>query len=87
MKSHSVAVFRPSATASFPPEETPDVEKILMRPNNVKLEAFPVRVAWGFASAVLLLIVLSLMLVVAGYAGSIFAPDLEPKTLSSSWGE
>jgi len=57
-----------------------------MRPNSVKLEAFAVRLAWGFGSAVLLLIVLSIMLVVAGYAGSIFTPDLEPQTLSSSWG-
>jgi hypothetical protein len=84
MRSHSVAVTRQPATASFPPEETPDVEKILLRPNNVMLEAFTVRLAWGFASAVLLLIALSLMLVVAGYAGSMFAP--EPKTLSSSSG-
>jgi hypothetical protein len=60
------------------------VEKILMRPNNVKLETFTVRLAWGFESAGLLLIVVSLLLAVAGCAGSIFAPDLEPKTLSSS---
>ena len=64
-----------------------DLEQNLMRPNNVKLEAFTVRLAWGFVSTVLLLVVMSLLMVVAGYAGSIFAPDLEPRTVSSSWGE
>jgi hypothetical protein len=64
---------------------TDDMEKILMRPNNLRLEAFIVRLAWGFASTVLLLMVVSLLLVVADSAGSIFAPDLQHKTLSSSW--
>ena len=57
----------------------------LMGPNNVKLEAFTVRLAWAFACAVLVLAVVSFLLVVAGYAGSVFAPDVQPKTLSTSW--
>jgi hypothetical protein len=62
------------------------MEKKLMRPNSVQLEAFTVRLAWGFASAVLLLMVVSLLLMKAGYAGSTFASDLQTKTVSSSWG-
>ena len=42
----------------------------LTRTNNMKLEAFAIRIAWAFASIVVLLVVLSLLLVVAGYAGS-----------------
>ena len=56
----------------------------LMRPNSVKLEAFTMRLAWAFASAVFLLMAVSLLLVVAGYAGSAFATDLQPKSVSSS---
>lgn len=56
-----------------------------MGPNNLKLEAFTVKLAWAFASAVVLLVVVSLLLVAAGYAGSIVAPDVQPKTLSTSW--
>jgi hypothetical protein len=63
---------------------TDDLRKNLMRPNSVRLEAFTVRLAWGFVSAVFLLLVMSLLMAVAGYAGSRFAP--EPKTISSSWG-
>ncbi len=55
-----------------------------MRPNSMKLEAFTVRLAWAFASAVLLLTAVSLLLVVAGYAGSAFTSDLQPKSVSSS---
>ena len=58
-----------------------------IRPNRVKLEAFTIRLAWGFAFAVLLLVVQTLLLVVGGYAGSISSPDLQPKTLSSSLGK
>ena len=88
MKSKSLAVIELAATASSSLENaTDDMERKLMRPNNVKLEAFTLRLAWGFASTVLLLMVVSLLLVVAGYSGSIFAPDLQPKTLSSSWGK
>jgi hypothetical protein len=56
-----------------------------MGPNNVKLAAFTVKLAWAFASAVLLLVVVSFLLVVAGYAGSVFAPDVQTKALSTSW--
>jgi hypothetical protein len=54
-----------------------------MRTNNMKLETFTVRYAWGFASIVLLLLLVGLLLLVAGLAGSSFAQDLQPKTFSS----
>jgi hypothetical protein len=50
-----------------------------MRTNNMKLEAFTLRLAWGFASIVLLLIVVGVLLLVAGFAGSSFARDSRPK--------
>jgi len=36
----------------------------------MKLETLAMRIAWGFASIVVLLVMVSLLLVVAGYAGS-----------------
>jgi len=54
-----------------------------MRTNNMKLETFTVRFAWGFASTVLLLLLVGLLLLVAGLAGSSFAQDSQPKTFSS----
>jgi Protein of unknown function (DUF2950) len=54
-----------------------------MRGNNMKIEAFTVRLAWGFASAVLFLVLVGLLLLVAGFAGSSFAQDSQPKTFSS----
>jgi hypothetical protein len=48
----------------------------LMVLNNVKLELFTVIVAWAFASVIFLLMVVSLLLMVADYAGSTFAPGL-----------
>jgi hypothetical protein len=36
----------------------------------MKLEAFARRFAWAFVSIVVLLVIVSLLLVVAGYAGS-----------------
>ncbi len=54
-----------------------------MRTNNMKLEALTVRVAWGFASTVLLLLVVGLLLLVAGFAGSSFAQESQPRTFSS----
>jgi hypothetical protein len=80
MKSQSLAVIELPATASS------SVEKKLMRPNTMKLEAFTVRLAWAFASVVLLLLLVSLLLVVAGYAGSTLASNLQPKMVSSSRG-
>jgi len=57
-----------------------------MRPNDLKLQAFTVGLAWAFACAVCLLIVLSVLLVAAGYAGSTFPSDVQPNSASSSWG-
>jgi len=48
----------------------------LMVLNNVKLDLFTVIVAWAFASVIVLLMVVSLLLMVADYAGSTFAPNL-----------
>ena len=56
-----------------------------MRTNNMKLEAletFTVRLACGFASTVLVLFLLGLLLV-AGLAKSSFAQDAQPKTFAS----
>ena len=77
MKSQSLVVIELPATASSSMESTTDdMEKKLTRPSSMKFEAFTVRLAWAFASAVLLLMVVSLLLVVAGYVGSTFASDL-----------
>jgi len=54
-----------------------------MRTNNMKLETFTVRFAWGFASTVVLLLAVGFLLLVAGLAGSSFAQDSQPKTFSS----
>jgi hypothetical protein len=61
-----------------------DLEKNLMRPNSVQLEAFTVRLAWGFVSVVLLLLVVTVLMVVAGYAGSRFPSDSQPQSVSPS---
>jgi hypothetical protein len=56
-----------------------------MRTNNLTLETTEtsiVRLACGFASAVLLLLLLSLLLV-AGFAGSSLAQESQPRTFSS----
>jgi hypothetical protein len=66
------------------PDPTDDLEKNLMRPDSVKLETFTVRLAWGFVSAVLLLLVITLLMVVAGYAGSSVPSDSQPKSISPS---
>lgn len=60
------------------------MEEELMRTNNMKLEAFTVRVAWEFASTVLLLLVVGVLLLVAGLAGSSFAQESRPRTFSSA---
>jgi hypothetical protein len=59
------------------------MEDELMRTNNRKLEAFTVSVAWGFASSVLLLLLVGLLLLVAGFAGWSFAQGSQPRTFSS----
>lgn len=55
-----------------------------MDANNVSLETFTVRFAWAFASAVGLLMVVSLLLAVAGYAGSSFDPASQPEPLPAA---
>ena len=54
-----------------------------MHTRNMKLERFKVRLAWMFASTVLLLLMVGLLLVVVGYVGSSFAQEVQPKTFSS----
>jgi Protein of unknown function (DUF2950) len=63
---------------------TDDMEKELMRTNNMTLETFEtfvVRLAWVFVSTVFLLL-LGLLLV-AGFANSSLAEDAQPKTFAS----
>jgi hypothetical protein len=62
---------------------TDDLEKELMHTNHTKLEAFKVRLAWMFASAVLLLSLVGLLLLVGGLAGSSFAQDVQARTFAS----
>jgi hypothetical protein len=88
MESHSFALIAPQTTAASAKENVTDhIEKELMRRSRAKGEVFVVRIAWAFACAVLLLMVLSLLLAVTDYAGSTFGPDLQPVTVSSSSGE
>ena len=59
-----------------------------MHTRNMKLEGFKLRLAWMFASTVLLLLMVGLLLVVVGYFGSSFAQGaqpqgVQPKTFSS----
>src|ERR1700674_4396098 len=57
-----------------------------MRTNNMTLktfETFTVRLACGFASSVLLLLLVGLLLLVVGFTGSSFAQDSQPRTFSS----
>ena len=84
MKSHFAVIELSATAASSWQNAIVNPEEKLKRPNSVKLEAFTVRLAWAFASAVLLLTAVSLLLVVAGYAGSAFTSDLHPKSVSSS---
>jgi hypothetical protein len=84
MKSHFAVIELSATAASSVQDAIANPEGKLMRPNSVKLEAFTVRLAWAFASAVLLLTVVSLLLVMAGYAGSAFISDVQPESVSSS---
>jgi hypothetical protein len=63
------------------------MEKELMRTNNMTLKASEkiiVRFAWGFASTVLLLLLVGLLLLVMGFAGASFAQEsAQPRTFSS----
>ena len=76
MKPNSLAVVEQSATVSPSKEDLPDSMPKLMVLNNVKPELFTVIVAWAFASVIFLLMVVSLLLMVADYAGSTFTPNL-----------
>ena len=84
MKSQPSAVLERSGIATRPVERVAHDVEPLTRQSNVKLEALIVKLALAFASAVLLLVVVGLVLVVAGYAGSILAPDA-PKAPATSW--
>jgi hypothetical protein len=63
------------------------MEKEVMRTNNMTLETSEriiVRFAWGFASTVLLLLLVCLLLLVMGFAGASFAQEsAQPRTFSS----
>lgn len=86
MKSEPSAVIERPAIAPGAVEKIALDREALTGSNNVKLEAFTVRLAWIFASSVFLLVVIGLVLVVAGYAGSVFAPDKHPKQPTpASW--
>ena len=84
MKSQPPAVLERPAIASLTVEKVALDVGIRTRPNDVKLEAFTLKLAWVFACAVFLMVVVGLVLVIAGYAGSIFAPDA-PKAPAASW--
>jgi hypothetical protein len=71
-------------TVQLPETRFDDMEKEVMRTNNMKLETFAVRFALGFASTVVFLLLVGLLLLVAGLAGSSFAQDSQqPRTFSS----
>ena len=63
------------------------MEKELMRTNNKTLETserIVVKFAWGFASTVLLLLLVGLLLLVMGFAGASFAQESpQPRTFST----
>jgi Protein of unknown function (DUF2950) len=63
------------------------MEKEVMRTNNLHLETlepFAGRLACGFASTVLLMLLLLAFLLVVGFADSSFAQDTQPKRFSSA---
>jgi hypothetical protein len=75
MSSKSFAVNQLSETA-YASVRVPDdgSDKQHIQTNNMKLEAFAIKIAWAFASIVVLLVTVSLLLVVGGFAGSSLAP-------------
>ncbi|HEX4786358.1 MAG TPA: hypothetical protein VH350_18605 [Candidatus Sulfotelmatobacter sp.] len=71
MSSKSFAVNQLSETAYASVRVSDDgSDKQHIHTNNRKLEAFAIKIAWAFASIVVLLVIVSLLLVVAGFAGS-----------------
>lgn len=61
-------------------------EKESMHTNNMKLETFKVKLAWLFGAAVLLLLLVGLLLLVAGFAESSFAQESQPRKFASAGG-
>src|SRR5882672_1193604 len=60
------------------------MEEKLMHTNNMKLETFTVGLAWGFASTLFLLLLVGILLLVAGFAESSFAQDVQPRKFASA---
>jgi len=54
-----------------------------MRTNNMKIETLTLTLAWGFVSAVFLLLLVGLLLLVAGFASSSVAQEVAAKKFSS----
>jgi hypothetical protein len=61
-----------------------DMEKQIMRTNEIQLETFMVRFAWGFASTILLMLMLLALLIVAGLTDTSFAEDAQPRKFASA---
>jgi hypothetical protein len=60
------------------------MENKVMRTNNMQLETFVVRFAWGYASTLLLMLMLLALLVVAGMTDTSFAQDTPPRKFASA---
>ena len=75
MGSKSFAVNQLSETA-YASVRVPDngSDNQLIRTHNMRLETFVIRIAWAFGSIFVLLVVVTLLLVAADYAGSRLAP-------------
>lgn len=85
MKRHSSALIEIPAAAALSIEiGIGRNEQKSMSANNATIESLAVRFAWVFASAVVLLMVVSLLLAVAGYAGSTFDRASQPKPIPSA---
>jgi hypothetical protein len=71
MSSKSLAVNRLSETA-YASVRVPNngSKNQVIQTNDMKLEAFALKIAWVFAFIVVLLMILSFLLATAGYAGS-----------------
>jgi hypothetical protein len=54
-----------------------------MRTNNMKLETLTLGLAWGFASTVILLMLIGILLLVIGWASASFAQEAQPRTFLS----
>lgn len=84
MKCYSSALIEfPGTAHSSVKIATEHIEETSVRPNNLRLDDFSVRFAWVFASTVALLLAVSLLLAVAGYAGSTLDSAAHTKTPSA----